>query len=54
MFLQAGTYFGRKTAQAVNVERFLKLFELIEHSSHTVAMEDERIILASDSIKLAA
>jgi hypothetical protein len=54
VFQQAGTYFGRKTAQTVNVERFLKLFELIEHSSHTVVMEEERIILASDSVKLAA
>jgi hypothetical protein len=54
VFLKAGTYFGRKTAQAVNVERFLKLFELIEHSSHTVVMEDERVILASESVKLAA
>lgn len=48
VFPQSGTYFGRKTSQAVNVEKFLRFYELIEHSSHIIAVEDERIILASD------
>ncbi len=54
VFPQSGTYFGRKTSQAVNVEMFLRFYELIEHSSHVVAVEDERIILASDALKIAA
>lgn len=54
VFPQSGTYFGRKTGQAVNVESCLRLYELIEHSAHAVAVEDERVILASDAIKLAA
>lgn len=54
VFQQTGTYFGRKTVQAANVDRYLRLYELIEHSSHAVINEDEQIILASDKLKLAA
>lgn len=54
VFPQSGIYFGRKTGQTVNVERYQRLYELIEHSSHAVVMEEEQIILASDMIKLAA
>ncbi|OGR26746.1 MAG: hypothetical protein A2X83_13140 [Desulfuromonadales bacterium GWD2_54_10] len=54
VFPQSGTYFGRKTSQAVNVDKFLRFYELIEHSSHGTAVENERIILASDAIKPAA
>lgn len=51
VFPQSGTYFGRKTSQTVNVDKFLRFFELIEHSSHVIAVEDERVILASDALK---
>jgi hypothetical protein len=54
VFPHTGIYFGRKTAQTVNVERYQRLYELIEHSAHAVVMEDEQILLASDVIKLAA
>lgn len=54
VFPQSGTYFGRKTVQTANVDRYLRLYELIEHSSHAVAVEEERIILASEALKLAA
>jgi hypothetical protein len=54
VFPQAGTYFGRKTGQPVNVERFQRIYELIEHSAHAVVVEDEQILLASDTLKLAA
>jgi hypothetical protein len=47
VFPQSGTYFGRKTSQSVNVDKFLKFYELVEHCSNTIAVEDERIILAS-------
>ena len=53
-FPQSGIYFGRKTGQAVNVDKLLQFYELIEHSSHVLAIEDERIILASDALKIAA
>ncbi len=49
VFSKSGTYFGRKTGQAVNVEKLLKLYELIEHSSNIIAIENDRIVIASDS-----
>jgi hypothetical protein len=54
VFPQAGTYFGRKTGQAVNVERYQRLYELIDHCAHAVIVEDEQVLLASDICKLAA
>lgn len=54
VFQQTGTYFGRKTGQSANVDRYLRLYELIEHSSHAVIMEDDQIMLASDKLKIAA
>jgi len=51
VYPQSGTYFGRKTSQTVNVDKFLRFFELIEHSSHVITVEDERVILASDALK---
>lgn len=53
VFQHSGTYFGRKTSQAVNVDKFLRFYELIEHSSNVIAVEDERIILASVALKAA-
>ena len=54
VFPQSGIYFGRKTGQPVNVERYQRLYELIEHSAHAVVMEDDQIMLASDTLKIAA
>jgi hypothetical protein len=54
VFPQAGTYFGRKTGQTVNVERYQRLYELIDHCAHAVIVEDEQVLLASDICKLAA
>jgi hypothetical protein len=54
VFPQAGTYFGKKSSQPVNVERYQRLYELIDHCAHAVALENEQILLASDKIKLAA
>jgi hypothetical protein len=54
VFPQAGTYFGKKTGQQVNVERYLRLYELIDHCAHAVVMEQEQILLTSDIVKLAA
>jgi hypothetical protein len=54
VFPLSGIYFGRKTGQPVNVERYQRIYELIEHSSHAIVMEGEHIMLASDTLKLAA
>jgi hypothetical protein len=54
VFPQAGTYFGKKTCQTANLERYQRLYELIEHSSHAVAREGRQILLASDTLKIAA
>jgi len=54
VFQQSGTYFGRKTCQAGNVDKFLRFYELIEHSSNAITVEDERVILASGVPTLAA
>jgi hypothetical protein len=54
VFSQSGIYFGRKTGQQVNVERYQRLYELIEHSAHAVVVEDEQILLATEIVKLAA
>jgi len=54
VFQQSGTYFGRKTSQNANVDKFLKFYELIEHSSNAIAFENEQIVLASKAHKLAA
>ena len=51
VFQQSGTHFGRKTCHTVNVDKFMRFYELIEHSSNVLAFEDERIILASDAFK---
>lgn len=54
VFPQSGIYFGRKTGQPVNVERYQRLYELIEHCAHAVVVEDDQILLASDLLKQAA
>jgi hypothetical protein len=54
VFPQAGTYFGKKTGQTVNVDRYQRLYELIDHCAHAVVLEDEQILLTSDKFKLAA
>jgi hypothetical protein len=54
VFPQAGTYFGKKTCHPANVDRYQKLYQLIDHCAHAVVMEDEQILPASDMVKLAA
>lgn len=54
VYPQPGKYYGRKTATTNEVERYLRFFEIIEHNSHAVTLENDRIILASDALKLAA
>lgn len=54
VFPQSGKYYGRKTATASEVEKYIRLYEIIDHNAHAVTLEDERIILASEALKLAA
>lgn len=53
VYQKAGTYFGCKTTNHLNVEKHLRLYELIEYSAHAVLEEGELITLASDIHKPA-
>ena len=52
VFSQQGKYFGRKTRESALVGNYQCLFDLIEHGSHTVAVEDDRVVLAADIVTL--
>jgi len=54
VFSQPGKYFGRKTRDPALVGNYLHFFNLIEHGSHTLALEDDRVILAADLLPLAS
>ncbi|WP_012647173.1 hypothetical protein [Geotalea daltonii] len=54
VFGQSSKYYGRKTCQPVEVAKYLYIFELLEHSSHAVTQENDRIVLASDVLELAS
>ena len=51
---QSNKYYGRKTCHPAEVAKYLYLFELLEHSAHPVTLENDRIILASEQLALAA
>lgn len=48
VFSLPGKYFGRKTREGGLVETYRRLFELIEHGSHCVSQEDDRVVLSAD------
>lgn len=54
VFGQSGKYFGRKTTRPPEVEKFVHLFQLIEHSSHSLTVENESIVLAAEMIPIAS
>lgn len=54
VFPQSGTYFGRKTCQSSAIERYLRLYDLVDHSSHAVSLDEGLIVLTSEQIKQAA
>jgi hypothetical protein len=54
VYSQPGRYFGRKTRVPALVASYQRLFDLIEHSSHAVAAEEERVVLAADLLLLAS
>ena len=53
VFSKPGKYFGRKTSEPVEVSKYIHLYELVEHSSYAIAIEDEKVILAGDISPLA-
>jgi hypothetical protein len=54
VFGQPGRYFGRKTREPALVANYLSFYNLVEHSSHAVAADDDRAVLAADLLPLAS
>lgn len=48
VFSQPGKYFGRKSSDPLLVCNYLHLFSLIEHGSHTISIEQEQLVFATD------
>jgi len=53
VFGQTGKYFGRKTIQPHEVAKFQHLYDLIEHGSHQLTLENGAIVLAAETIPVA-
>jgi hypothetical protein len=54
VFAQPGKYYGRKTGEPAEVAKYLHLYDLLEHSSHTLTEENARIVLAADLLAQAS
>jgi hypothetical protein len=54
VFPQTGKFYGRKTGVAAEVAKYLHLYDLIEHSAHAVIEQDEQIMIAGETLVLAA
>jgi hypothetical protein len=54
VFPQAGKYYGRKTAQQAEIAKYLHIYERLEHSAHPVALENDKIVVASEAVALAS
>jgi len=54
VFSQPGKYFGRKTRVPELVGNYQQLFGLIDHVSHALTINGERVILAADQFSLAS
>jgi len=48
VFTQTGKYYGRKCSQQAEVDKYLHLYELLEHCAHPISLEENKIILASE------
>jgi len=48
VFALTGRYYGRKTGQPAEVAKYLYLYDLIEHSSHAIAVENDQIVMAAE------
>lgn len=54
VFVQPGKFHGRKTSQPGDVARYQRLYNLIEHGSHVLAFEGDRIVLAGEPLRKAS
>lgn len=54
VFAQPGKYYGRKTGEPAEVSKYLHLFDLLEHSAHSVTEENARIMLAAEVLAQAS
>lgn len=52
--MQSAKYFGTKTREASHVDKYLRLFDLIDHVAQTVVEQDDRIIPAKNATYLLA
>jgi len=48
VFPYAGKYYGRKTSQSVEVEKYLHYYQLVEHNAYVVIIEGDRVTLVTD------
>lgn len=49
VFALPGKYYGRKCSQPVEITKYLHLYEMLEHCSHAVMVEDDRVVPAIGS-----
>jgi len=54
VFSLPGKYFGRKTRDLALVSNYQHLFDLIEHGSHAVTVEDNSVVLTAEAIAPAS
>jgi hypothetical protein len=54
VFPQVGKYYGRKTSQSAEVEKYLRYYQLVEHCAHAVVVDGDRLVLAAESFALAS
>jgi hypothetical protein len=47
VFDKTGKYFGQKTVQPGEIAKYLHMYDLMEHGSHPIVLEDDRIVLPS-------
>jgi len=54
VYAQPGKYYGRKCSQPAVIAKYLHLYEMLEHCSHAVTIEDDRVVPASGVLAAAA
>lgn len=54
VYAQPGKYYGRKCSQPTEIAKYLHLYEMLEHCSHAVTVEEDRVVPASGSQVRAA
>jgi len=53
VFSKPGKYFGRKTSEPVEVEKYIRLYELVENSAYPITTEDDKVMLAGEVFPIA-